>query len=169
MGYQQNLSLEDRLREIEAAEEQKLERAGGSDREVYDATQLRKQNTQKAMELAEKERALNWQSLELEGFREVKAEKERIEQVKAIGSEFNLTPKYVDKLTESGLTDAEQLKFFAKELATIHTTAKPPTPAPAKGVATGGSQSWEATKKAWAEGKCSVEDYQAARKESGLK
>jgi len=129
---QKHLSVQERLKELEATEEHKLEKAAGSDRDVYDAMQLRKQNVQKAMALAELEQKLNWESLELNDLREIKQQQERLEQVKAIGVEFQLTDVQVAKLAEGGGTP-EQTRYWAQEYASFNKVTKPPTPAPAKG------------------------------------
>jgi len=129
---QKHLSVQERLKELEATEEHKLEKAAGSDRDVYDAMQLRKQNVQKAMALAELEQKLNWESLELNDLREVKQKQERLEQVKAIGVEFGLLDEQVAKLAEGGGTP-EQIRFYAQEFAGFNKVTKPQTPAPAKG------------------------------------
>lgn len=162
---QKHLSVQERLKELEAAEEHKLEKAAGSDRDVYDAMQLRKQNVQKAMALAEKEQELNWKALELNDLREVKQRQERLEQVKAIGDEFQLTTEQVAKLAEGGGTP-EQIRFYAQEFASFNKVTKPQTPAPAKGVSSGGGDmKWEAIKAGFAKGTVSLEKYTEARKE----
>ena len=163
LAAQDRLNLMDRLKELEAAEDAKLDKAGQGDREVYDATQLRKQNVQKAMALAEKEQELNWKALELDGLREVKQQQERLEQVKAIGDEFQLTDAQVAKLAEGGGTP-EQMRYWAQEYANFNKVEKLPTPAPAKGVTSGGGDmNWEAIKAGFAKGTVSLEKYTEAR------
>ena len=133
---QKHLSVQERLKELEAAEEAKLEKAGQGDREVYDAMQLRKQNVQKAMALAELEQKLNWESLELNDLREIRQKAKQLEQVKEIGVEFGLLDEQVAKLAEGGGTP-EQIRFYAQEFASFNKVTKPPTPAPAHGRAGG--------------------------------
>jgi hypothetical protein len=160
---QKNQELEDKIRELQEAEEARLDKAAGEDRELFDAVQLRKKTLAQQAELAKRQQELDWEALELHDLRETKAKLERLSQVEQIGKEYALAPEQVADLAENG-GSLEQIRFYASRFAALNTEAKPQVE-PAHGVPSGGSMNWEAIKAGYAKGEVSHETYTKAREE----
>ena len=152
----------DELRQLKEAEVLRLENLARGNTEALDVVKLKREVVAAAAEVTKAKQLVDLENLELLGFKESKAKQERYNQVKELAVEFELSDEQVEKLCEQG-GSVEQIRFYAKEFGRVNTGQRIPTPAPASGVAGGSDLSWEATKKAFAEGKVSQETYAKAR------